>query len=41
MPLLPESITPEKLFKLRQALPNMPENKKRKAKLLIEQYEGY
>jgi len=41
MPLLPESITPEKLFKLRQALPNMPENKKRKVKLLIEQYEGY
>jgi len=41
MPLLPESITPEKLFKLRQALPKMPENKKRKAKLLIEQYEGY
>jgi len=41
MALLPESITPEKLFKLRQALPNMPENKKRKAKLLIEQYEGY
>ena len=39
--MLSDTITPEKLFKLRQALPKLPDDKKRKAKLLIEKYEGF
>ena len=34
-------LTAEQLFKLRQALPKMPPDKKRKAKALLEQYDTY
>ena len=34
-------LTAEQLFKLRQALPHMPPDKKRKAKVLLEEYDTY
>ena len=34
-------LTAEQLFKLRQALPKMPPDKKRKVKALLEQYDTY
>ena len=34
-------LTPEQLFKLRQAMPKMPAEKKRKVKALLEQYDTY
>ena len=34
-------LTPAQLFKLRQAMPKMPADKKRKVKALLEQYDTY